>query len=214
MTPRELRRQMRRQKTALRSSMKQTRKQVRAQVDQLPAVRRERRRRAVRRTLLLALILLLLCLIRCDCQSGPAAEPVAAEPIAEVVKPKVVVRAPVKRAPLQGATAHQPRSAFPAEAPGNPTWLEEFHLQVAARSPRLAQCFTGSDRPGALRWTSSVNPESGAVSDHELEPVGPASELGHEQRECIIRALSSPNYKLTVPKAEALPNRIGLVIEF
>jgi hypothetical protein len=92
--------------------------------------------------------------------------------------------------------------------------MDEYRLQVAARSPRLARCFQGAGRPGALRWTASVNPTRGEVSDHQLQPIGGGAELRREQRECLLEALSSPPYRLTAPGAPALPDRVGLVIEF
>ncbi|APS00767.1 hypothetical protein [Pajaroellobacter abortibovis] len=42
-------------------------------------------------------------------------------------------------------------------------------LQVVARSPRIAQCLIGMDKPGALRWTSFVNP--GVASGQESGPT-------------------------------------------
>ena len=161
---------------------------------------------------------MLLLFIRCDCQpelATPVAIELAGPP---VVKPRVVTDAGVKRKPLVASTEPQPRPGYLGGPRAPPRWIDEFRLAVSARSPRLAQCFTGTDRPGALRWTCSVNPESGAVSDHELEPVGGGSEftawLGTEQRDCVVKVLSNPPYKLTVPKEEALPDRVSLVIEF
>ena len=91
--------------------------------------------------------------------------------------------------------------------------LDDFRLQVAARSPRLALCFKGADRPGALRWNVALNPESGAVSDHVFEPVG-AAELSPAQRECMQRTLSSPGYHVTQADRQSLSSRVSLVIEF
>ena len=59
-----------------------------------------------------------------------------------------------------------------------------------------------------------MNPQSGAVSDHDLEPVGVGTALTTEQHDCLVRVLSNPVYKLTAPQKEALPNRVSLVIEF
>ena len=92
--------------------------------------------------------------------------------------------------------ARQPRGKYQNEAQSSPSWLDEFRLQVAARSPRLAECFSGTDRPGALRWTTAVNEESGAVSDHGLELVGTGADLYGKQRECVLAVLSSPGYRL------------------
>lgn len=209
MNPKELRKRLRAQAKALRA-------RTRAAVDANPAVKRAReRRRRILRGIGIAIILLLLLLIRCDCGPGqppPAAKAVETKPEVKP-KPKVVVK-PGPRKPIDGTGGKASRNTIGLGAPASPTWIDEFQLQVAARSPRLAKCFTGIDRPGALRWSASVNPTSGAVSDHELEPVGVSVDLSPEQRECVVRVLSSPNYKLTAPEKEALPNRISLVIEF
>lgn len=86
-------------------------------------------------------------------------------------------------------------------------------MQVAARSPRLAQCFKGAERPGALRWDVALNPSSGAVSDQFLETVG-AVELSAPQRECVERTLSNPGYHVSALPSEGLPTRVTLMIEF
>ncbi len=85
---------------------------------------------------------------------------------------------------------------------------------MAARSGRLSECFKGAEKPGALRWTTSVSPESGAVSQHELEPLGAGAEIQGEQRACVLQVLSNPAYKLGAAQKQALPNRLSLVIEF
>jgi hypothetical protein len=213
MTPRELRRELRQRREELRRSLTRMRQQARERVRQHPEVRRERKRRHVRRAVLVAL-LLLACLMRCECQQGPPPVQAVVRETPEV-KPKTPLPAPPpRREPLRVQVKPQSRGSYLGEAQAPPTWLDAFRLQVSARGPRLAQCFTGTDRPGVLRWTASVNPESGAVADHELEPLGPGAELKREQRDCVVRVLSSPTYRLSAPRAQVLPNRISLVIEF
>jgi len=213
MTPRELRRELRQRREELRRSLTLMRQQARERVRQLPEVRRDRNRRRVRRAVILAL-LLLACLMRCECEQAPPPVNAVVRETPEV-KPKIPAPAPPpKREPLRVQVKPQPRGSYLGDAQAPPTWLDDFRLQVAARGPRLAQCFTGTDRPGVLRWTAAVNPESGAVADHELEPLGPGAELKREQRDCVVRVLSSPTYRLSAPRAQVLPNRISLVIEF
>ncbi len=208
---------MKARKQELRTALRAMRKAAREKMDQNPAVQRAKaRRRRIRRAIGIAIGVLLLLLIRCDCGPGvPPEGPKVEAPAPKELKPKktVTVRVGPKK-PLQGDGTKQNRGGLGIGAPAAPTWIDQFQVQVAARSPRLALCFTGIDRPGALRWSASVNPQSGAVSDHELEPVGQSSELSTEQRECVVRVLSSPVYKLTAPEKEALPNRVSLVIEF
>ena len=202
---------------------------ARERVDQHPAVQRARARRRRRRTLGLAAVLLFLLLLsRCECErpQPPPQEPAKAEAPAPE-KPKVVappaVPVRVKRPPLRAHAEPVQRGALATKARGAPAWLEELRTQVSARSPRLAHCFNGADRPGALRWTASLNPASGWVSEHELEPVGQAVDLSKAQRDCLVLGLSSPAYRLGAApqgaaqgaqKTAALPERISLVIEF
>ena len=213
--PRELRKEMRRRRRELRSALPALRRQARARTEELPAVKRRKRRRRVRRTLTVVLLLLLLCLVRCDCQPPlPAPPAVKVEPPEPEPKPKAPPPVRAKRPPIRARTEPQPRGGFEAEARAAPNWLDDFRLQVAARSARLARCFTGAEKPGALRWTTSVNPDSGAVADHEIEPLGPGAELQGEQRQCVVQALANPAYKLAESQKQALPDRISLVIEF
>jgi len=219
MTPRELKRMLRQRRKELRRGLPALRRRAKARVDEIPAVQKERRRRRLRRVLMLAVIVLLACLVRCDCQP-PALPPIevtepAPQPDAGVeVKKKPAVAAPARRRRVEAKVEAQPRNAFGSGARPPPSWLDEFRLQVAARSPRLAECFTGRDRPGALRWTTSLNPESGTAADHELEPIGPHSDVSADQRECVLKVLSDPKYRIAEGAKESLPERVSLVIEF
>lgn len=206
MTPREQRR-------AARARIAGLLREARARVDALPEVQRARRGRARRRALWAALLLLLLLFVRCDCAPEPA--PAPEEPAAVVVDAGVKPPTPkqVKRAPSRDRIAASVRPGYEPGAQPSPAWLDDFRLQVAARSPRLAQCFKGTDRPGALRWTVALNAGSGAVSDHVFEPVGLA-DLSVAQRDCLQRTLSAPGYHVTPGDAQSLPARVSLVIEF
>lgn len=214
MNPRELRQAMHQRRNELRKALRLAGRQARERIEQMPAVRRARARRRLRRALGVALLLLLASCLRCECaQPQPVEVPkVEAKEVEPQVKPPVPT--PARRQPLRAQIEPQARASYPGHEQASPAWIDEFRLQVAARSPRLARCFTGSDRPGTLRWTASVNPRSGAASDHELEPVGAGAELRREQQECVVRALSSPPYRLTAPEGESLPQRVSLVIEF
>ena len=169
----------------------------------------------MRRALAVALLLLLAGLVRCECEQPP---PVVQAPVPALPQKQERVSAPVPPPPRPREPrirmGTQSRAGFPEKERVAPTWLEDFRLQVAARSPRLAACFKGESRPGALRWTASVNPESGGVSDHELEPVGASQAPGGEQRQCVLQALSSPAYRLKESQAQSLPTRVSLVLEF
>jgi hypothetical protein len=215
MNPRELRQAMRQRRVELRKSLRLAGRQARERIEQLPEVRRARARRRLRRTLGFALLLLIASLMRCECAQPPPSEVPKVE-AKDAAKPPVEPPEPMpaRRQPLRARIEPQSRASYPGHDQASPAWIDAFRLQVAARSPKLAQCFTGSDRPGSLRWTASVNPRSGAASDHELEPVGASAALRRDQYECIVRALSSPPYRLTAPLGESLPQRVSLVIEF
>jgi len=85
---------------------------------------------------------------------------------------------------------------------------------VAARSPRLARCFEGTERPGALRWTASYDPHTGAVADHRFEPVLAGAMLLAAQRECLVGTLASPGYRPTEQAGSSGPLRVSMVLEF
>jgi hypothetical protein len=194
-----------------RDELKARMREIRERVAEIPAVKAARARRKRRNRIVFFLIALLLgLLVRCDCGGEPPPpEPAAPEPVMhDAGVPKT------KPPPFNQKVKTQHRGAYGIETPAPPPWLDEFMLQVTARSPRLAQCFTGSDRPGVLRWTASVNARNGVPSDHELELVGGGNELKKAQRDCVLGALSSPPYKLTAPDAGGLPDRVSVVLEF
>jgi len=87
-------------------------------------------------------------------------------------------------------------------------------MQVAARSPRLAQCFVGAQQPGRLKWSLSVEPHSGRVSDPVIEPMLLTDDLSRKERACVVEVLSDPPYDLQTGDEPSTPSRVGLVIEF
>ncbi len=208
---------IRQQRRALRKTMAELRRQARAQVEQLPAVKKARQRRRRKQSGALLLCLLLVALFaRCQCDDPPPPAPIpptigTPEPPKPAPPPKLPAPKP---GPLKGKLDKQQRGKFGNDLRDRPAWLEDFHLQVSARSGRLAACFTGAERPGALRWAAALNAHSGRVADHEVEPLGSTEGLSTTQRECLVKVLSEPAYKLKVPASEDLPRRVGLVIEF
>lgn len=158
--------------------------------------------------LLLALLLLLLLIPDCQCrppEASPAPSPLPPAPPAEPEEPP-------PPPPQRIRKADRPR--YRAPAPPRVAWLDDFHLQVAARGPRLSQCFVGAPDPGTLRWTTSVAPETGRVSAHELEPMLTSAALTREQRGCVLGVVSEPTYQLDPTNAPSTPVRVGLVLEF
>jgi hypothetical protein len=212
-TRRDLRRQMRARKKALRQDLARTKARLRARLRRNPLLRRARRRRWRRLgTIAAGVIVAMLLLQRCAC--GPPPPPaVGPTKDAGVTPPEAGVR--VKTVSLTAPhLGHHPRATLPIEPVAPPPWLEEFHLQVAARSPRLAECFRGQEKPGALRWTTAVNSKNGAVFDSEFELLGDTTWMPG-QRECVTEVLSKPPYRFeSPPPPSATPPRVSLVLEF
>ena len=170
---------------------------------------RKRRRRRLWIAILVILLLLLLLLMDCRCAQPPGevVQPV----VAPVVEEPVEVPEPI---PVYAPIPRIDRPEVALKAPDPIPWLESFHLQVGARSPRLSECFIGAERPGRLKWTASVDPVEGLVTGHTLEPVLLGDELTRQQRGCVEGVLSDPLYTLEVEEARATPSRVGMVIEF
>lgn len=215
----EVRQELRRRRLELRALLPRFREIARerfARIRELPALktareRLERRRRRQRIAAGIAIALLLLLLIDCEGPAGRGAKLAKAVPSPS---PKMLVPKPTPQKPLVAKLEPQKRPGYTLDARPGPDWLDDFRLQVAARSPRLSSCFNGSERGGVLRWTVSVDAKSGAVSGHEFEPLGNSAHLRTEQKACVTKALSDPAYLIKDPASEALPNRVSLVLEF
>lgn len=191
------------------------RQAARAQLDRKRAAARARTadlraKRRWRALLLLVLIFLLLAVCcNCNCEGPPEPAPVPEEPApVEVVEP---VAPP---APITGKIKKKRRPPYQNEAPKPLPWLASFRMQVAARSPRLSECFVGVDRPGTLKWTTAVEPKEGRVADHELEPMLLSAPLTKRERACVLGVLTNPPYKLVTGDEPTTPSRVAMVIEF
>ncbi|MBL8918689.1 MAG: hypothetical protein JNJ54_07525 [Myxococcaceae bacterium] len=206
---------MSRRRAALRAHVRALRARTEAAVGSDPRVQRARQRRRLKRVAAIALLLLLLLLIRCEGPAGPAPALAAADAGARIEKP-VEKGPPPARVAKKIVIASKPvaRPAFDPPARPPAEWVDEFRLQVAARSPRLAACFIGSNRPGALRWTTLVSLQTGAVGEHDFESMGVAADLTRGQLDCLQAVLSKPEYLLKDAPAGGLPERVSLVLEF
>lgn len=204
---------LRAQRKALRRRLDEKRREVAQRLANLPGAQERKSRK---RLLLwaVALLLIMLCLSKCECtDAGPTPPPKAR---VVVVKVEKVLPPQAKRqaAPATKATPRL-RAQYKAESPSEPAWVEAFRLQVAARSQRLAECFVGTSKPGAIRWTASITSETGAVFDHHIAPVPPAEDLTAQQHGCVVGVLAKPGYqKLATTYAGALPETVSLVLEF
>lgn len=208
-----------RRRARLQAKLQAQRAAAQRRLDEGPAgrARRERRKTWAGRTVV-ALAFLVLLLARCQECAPKAAVVVVLDggvscPTGPLLKPKpVVVRRP-EVPPLK--VSKQRRPEWDVAPGGPPPWLDGFRLQVAARGPRLAACFDGVERPGALRWSVAMEPVGGAVSEHAFERLAPGPELSATQQACVQGVLSKPGYKLgTAPGAPSTPTRVSMVIEF
>ncbi len=209
------RKQLRAQQKAQRKQMNETLKVQLAALRKTPVfIAAEKKRLARRRrNLLIALLiaLLLLLLSRCECEEAPGYGPPSNEPATVVYVPEP--EPPAK--PLgRGRTKKKKRPKIAVKAPPPPPWLDQFRLQVSARSPRLATCLNGAERPGALKLSGLVHAKSGRVTAAKVEPVFRGSTLSQKQLDCLVKKLIEQPYNLKDPDPEAAARRVSLIFEF
>lgn len=211
----DLRASLRRQRDDARARMRAFKAKAEAAVANDPRIQAARRRRRLQRAIAIAVLLLLLLLIRCD---GPTATTEATLTVVDAGVPAIVIATPPPeptRRP-KPVVASKPIERPDFDAPGRlqAKWVDAFRLQVAARSPRLSSCFNGTDRPGALRWTTLVSRETGSVGSHDFEPMGTGGGLSKAQLDCLTEVLSKPGYSLDGEMVAGLPERVSMVLEF
>lgn len=213
---RETRRAMR---VASRERLAQSQQRQAEAAEQIREKRRKHRSKSKKRWrpsrlwwVVLALLVLLLFLRPCRCTPEPEPGSVGG-PIVPVAHDTDIVAVNEPPAPLP-RTPRRPRPGLPAPDPGPPSWIDAFRLQVASRAPRLAECLEGSEAPGRFKWTTSVDPADGTVSEHTLEPVLLSGDLSTDERTCVLRVLSNPPYQLHTGTEPSTPSRVGLVVEF
>jgi hypothetical protein len=195
---------------------------LRAHLDEARARRTARRNRVV--AVVVAMLVLLWLMRRCD--DEPSAPVVIAEaPVCPAVpecptgpvkpKPKPKPK-PSTKAPRHDVTVAQPRDLFAVPQLRTPPWLTALRLQVSARSLVLARCFTGAERPGAMRLSASVTPSSGQLADVILESFAGAPPLTEAQRQCATATLTQPPYRLPIEgeREVDIATRVSLVLEF
>ena len=210
---REAARQALRSKLADRREAAQQALERRRAAARARAGRKKRPRR--RRWWLAAVALLLLLLLRdCSCNEPVSPPPPAVAATPEEPVPEEVIEPTPARAPHRGRLATRHRPIYESELLDPLPWLASYRMQVSARSPRLAECFVGAARPGTLKWTASVEPDLGQVSEQTLEPTLLSDELTRQQRSCVFEVLSVPAYQLESDGERSTPVRVGMVSEF
>jgi hypothetical protein len=197
---------LRAQRTALRAELGRRSAAIRART------KGAKTRRRLWIALAILVLLLLLLLRNCSC-AHPADPPQAtAAPLTPGVEGSIDTPVPAPRS--TGRVATSPRRAMTPEGVAPPLWLASLRIQVAARSPRLAECFEGTTRPGTLRWSVAVDANHGVVSDPEVTPTLAGQALSRAQRSCVLDVLSDPPYQLATGDEPSTPARVALVIEF
>ncbi len=203
---------MRARRREMKAALTSRRREVRAR---LRAARRARKGPPSkwRRRLLMAAIILLLLLLHL-CQEEPP--PTVGRPVTPTPPPpaKIEEPPPPKAPPIRRRIAKRERPEYESTAPTKKPWLDAFRLQVAGRSLKLATCFEGVERPGAVRWVASLDAKSGEVGEHSLEPVANGVVLTRAQKKCLIAALSEPPYRLEGAEPSPTPERVAMVLEF
>lgn len=212
MTRRELRRQMRERRHAMKTALASRRREVQARLRAAKRARRGPPSKWRRRALMVAIILLLLLLHLC--QEAPPLS--VGRPVPPTPPPPMTVEPPpiVKPPPIRKRLTKRDRPEYESSTPTKKPWLDAFRLQVAGRSVKLATCFEGVERPGAVRWVASLDAKTGEVGEHSLEPVANGVVLTREQKKCLVAALSSPPYRLEGAEPTATPERVAMVVEF
>ncbi len=204
-------------KPAVKRLLKERRREIKTQLKlhraKIRALKQQNKKKSPwrRRILILLILLLLLLLGPCTSDEPPPRRGTGPAPVA-VVEP--VPEPPVVKKPFKKRVKRRVRPKYEGPKKTKNRWLDAFRLQVAGRSVRLAACFEGVDKPGAVRWVAAVDPVTGVTSDHTLEPVTRSAALGRKQRACVVGVLSKPPYKLSPEKDEQGPQRVGLVLEF
>ena len=146
--------------------------------------------------------------------AGPAPSPPPCQEASDSVATEAVVDEAAAESPPDVDRLHrQPRPDFPTPIPDEVQWLSSYQLQVAARSPRIAACFEGTEGPIDLRWTATIDPQTGRVTERELVPTLPARGLTAREKDCTLQALSDPEYSLDFGTAAPESRRISIVLE-
>ncbi|MEO0814746.1 MAG: hypothetical protein AAFY60_17925 [Myxococcota bacterium] len=205
------------QAKAAKVALRQARRRLASVVEQHPDLSALKAKKRRRRRIAVALALAAL-LVASSCLSCPEAPTNIEEPKSaptDAVKPGPagvkVKKAQTRRTPKRAKTAPIVRNTMPAQEPRTTPWLDAIRLQSGARASRLARCFESSP-PGALRWSASIDSESGVASSSEVAAVGDTV-LNREQAGCVSDVLTQPAYRL--PKDDEPGQRkISIIVEF
>lgn len=210
---RAMRADLRANQRALRAEMKSKGRELRRNPEVMRLISRRRRRLLIR---ILLVVILIYLLLQLDCRGDTAVELPSLNEIAteQIDAPLRQIRKRKQRRKLSGKVKSEQRGNLALDLSSVPPWLDAFRLQVAARSPRLARCFEGNERPGAMRLSALVNAGSGRMSEPAIEPAFRGADLTSTQEKCLLRVLASQPYKLGADAPQAASRRVSLIFEF
>lgn len=187
----------------------------------LAALQQRRRQQRLKVGLAILAVLLLALLLR-DCDAcAPEVKIVYVEGEAPTCpdvpecgptkpKPKPKPKKPAKKP--TGVARADDRDDLVVTTRANPEWLAALRLQVTARSLELSRCFIGVEKPGALRWTTTIVPASGTATDSALEHMLRGVPLTTAQQACVLNALIQRPFRLD--SRDAVGTRVSLILEF
>ena len=173
-----------------------------------------KRKRRLKRLGGVTTLLLLLWLLAQDCATESIPKTFAPETIPKTSpSPQAIIEKTSQRPAVPASVPPKRRPNLNVKPPPQPVWFEEFQRQVSARSPLMAKCAEGARAPGLLRWSGSVNPSSGIISEQVIESVNANQALTETQQKCILRALGTLPFKLRDP-GDGQARRIRLILEY
>ena len=202
-------------KSNLKQEAKKLRKDIKRELKAQTWEFSERtRRRRLKRLGGITTLLLLLWLLPQDCANEPTPETFPPETIPKTPPPpQAIIAETTQRPALPASVPPKRRPSLNVKPPPQPVWLEEFQRQVSARSPLMAKCAEGARAPGLLRWSGSVNPSSGILSEQVIESINANQALTETQQRCILRALGTLPFKFRDP-GDGQSRRIRLLLEY
>ena len=209
-------REKRQKKVAIKNAIKSQLDQAKTKLQQMTPQGKHKNRHVLRAILLAIVILIIFLFLLRDCEKTALQGKIDSRPIQETAETSAKLQPPQK--PRLGRIAKQSRNNYKIAPQKSLPWMDEFRLQVAARSARLAKCFVGVERPGSLDWSCTVNPKSGVIFEQEIEMTQVGATLSQDQENCISSVLADPGYhfneSVNPSETHNLSHRLRMVIEF
>jgi len=202
-------------KTNLRQEAKKLRQEIKRELKAQNSEFSQRLwKRRLKRLTSITTLLLLLWLLPRDCATESVPPNIPARTLPKVPpSPQAIIEKIPQESTAPASVPPHSRPHLNVKPPPQPIWLEEFQRQISARSPLLAKCAEGARAPGLLRWSGSVDPSSGVLSEQAIESVNANQALTETQQECILRALGTLPFNFPHP-GDGESRRIRLILEY